>query len=50
METLQKVDNTWTDKNSTHSYFETYERLLSSKKNTAKNVLEITSSHYKSKK
>jgi hypothetical protein len=35
------VDNTRTDKNTMHSYLDLYETLLSSKKTTAKNVLEI---------
>lgn len=35
------VDNTKTDKNTSHSYLDLYEKLLNSKKNTAKNVLEI---------
>ena len=35
------VDNTLTDKNTTHSYLNLYEQLLSGKKDTAKNVLEI---------
>lgn len=35
------VDNTRTDKNTTHSYLPLYQTLLSSKKETAKNVLEV---------
>jgi len=35
------VDNTITDKNTLHSYLDTYTMLFSSKKETAKNVLEI---------
>ena len=35
------VDNTRTDKNTVHSYLDLYETLLSKKKNTAKNVLEV---------
>jgi len=35
------VDDSLTDKNTTHSYLETYENLLSSKKYTASNVYEI---------
>ena len=35
------VDNTLTDKNTTHSYINLYEQLLNSKKETAKYVLEI---------
>jgi len=38
---LDSLNNKWTDKNSSHSYFDTYERLLSSKRNTTRNVLEI---------
>ena len=35
------VDNSRTDKNTTHSYLELYQNLLVSKKETAENVLEI---------
>ena len=35
------VDNSLTDKNTTHSYLELYETLLQSKKNTAERILEI---------
>ncbi len=35
------ADNSRTDKNTTHSYLDLYETLLSNKKETAKNVLEI---------
>jgi len=35
------VDNSRTDKNTTHSYLELYQSLLVHKKNTAKNVLEV---------
>jgi cephalosporin hydroxylase len=35
------VDNSKTDKNTTHSYLPLYQNLLVSKKETAKNVLEI---------
>jgi hypothetical protein len=35
------VDNTRTDKNTTHSYLQLYQNLLISKKETAKNVLEV---------
>jgi len=35
------VDDTRTDKNTVHSYLDLYETLLSKKKNTAKNVLEV---------
>jgi hypothetical protein len=35
------VDNSKTDKNTTHSYLPLYQKLLISKKETAKNVLEV---------
>jgi cephalosporin hydroxylase len=35
------VDNTRTDKDTTHSYLNLYDKLLSNKKETAKNILEI---------
>jgi cephalosporin hydroxylase len=35
------VDNSKTDKNTTHSYLDLYQELLVNKKETAKNVLEI---------
>lgn len=35
------VDNTRTDKNTTHSYLDLYQELLSSRKHSAKSVLEI---------
>ena len=35
------VDNSRTDKNTTHSYLDLYQKLLFTKKNTAKNILEI---------
>jgi len=38
---ISLVDNNTTDKNTQHSYLETYEYLLSSKKDTAKHVLEV---------
>jgi len=41
MSLLELVDNQRTDKNTTHSYLELYQSLLVSKKETAKNVLEI---------
>ncbi len=41
MSLIQLVDNTKTDKNTIHSYLGLYEKLLSPKKDTAKNVLEI---------
>ena len=41
MSLVEIVNNSRTDKNTTHSYLELYEILLSKKKETAKNVLEI---------
>lgn len=35
------IDNNLTDKNTTHSYLPTYERLFSRIKNTTGNILEI---------
>jgi hypothetical protein len=35
------IDNSLTDKNTTHSYLELYEQLLNKKKETAQNGLEI---------
>lgn len=35
------VDNSKTDKNTTHSYLPLYQKLLENKKETAKNVLEV---------
>ena len=35
------VDNSRTDKNTVHSYLPLYNNLLKSKKDTAKNVLEV---------
>lgn len=35
------IDNSRSDKNTTHSYLDLYETLLFSKKQTAKNILEI---------
>jgi len=35
------VDNRRTDKNTIHSYLPLYQKLLISKKETAKNVLEV---------
>ena len=35
------VNNSRTDKNTTHSYLPLYQQLLLSKKETAKNVLEV---------
>jgi hypothetical protein len=41
MSLLEIIDNTRTDKNTSHSYLSTYEQLLFKKKNTAKNILEV---------
>lgn len=41
MNLIDIVDNSRTDKNTTHSYLELYNNLLKNKKETAKNVLEI---------
>ena len=41
MSLVDLVDNSRTDKNTTHSYLELYQNLLISKKETALNVLEI---------
>jgi Methyltransferase domain len=41
MSLTELVDNTLTDKNTTHSYLELYESLLQQKKHSAKHVLEI---------
>jgi len=38
---LESFSNPYTDKNTVHSYLPLYEKLLETKKNTAKNVLEI---------
>jgi hypothetical protein len=43
------VDNTLTDKNTTHSYLDLYEKLLNGKIKTAKNVLEIGLGNFKEK-
>jgi predicted O-methyltransferase YrrM len=41
MSLLELIDNTRTDKNTTHSYIEVYENLFSGKKDSAKHILEI---------
>jgi len=41
MSFIDIIDNTRTDKNTSHSYLSTYEKLLVKKKDTAKNILEI---------
>lgn len=38
---ILKINGFFTDKNTAHSYLPLYEEILSSKKNSAKNVLEI---------
>lgn len=38
---ILKINGFFTDKNTVHSYLPLYEEILSSKKNSAKNVLEI---------
>jgi cephalosporin hydroxylase len=42
---LEIVDNSLTDKNTVHSYLDTYQKLLSKKQYTAKNVLEVGICH-----
>jgi cephalosporin hydroxylase len=41
MSLKELVDNSRTDKNTTHSYLDLYQELLIKKKETAKNVLEV---------
>jgi len=41
MSLQQIVDNSKTDKNTVHSYLPLYQKLLESKKETAKNILEV---------
>ena len=41
MSLLEIIDNTRTDKNTSHSYLSLYPKLLEQKKDTAKNILEI---------
>ena len=41
MSLVELVDNSITDKNTVHSYLELYQKLLISKKETARNVLEV---------
>ena len=41
MSLIELIDDNITDKNTLHSYLELYDKLLSKKKETAKNVLEI---------
>ena len=41
MSLLEFVNDDKTDKNTVHSYLPLYQKLLESKKETAKNVLEV---------
>ena len=41
MKLVELIDDTRTDKNTAHSYINLYEELLHSKKDSAKNILEI---------
>ena len=41
MSLKELVDNSLTDKQRSHGYLDLYEKLLNSKKNTAKNILEV---------
>ena len=41
MSLLEIIDNTRTDKNTSHSYLSLYPKILEQKKDTAKNILEI---------
>ena len=41
MSLIELIDNTKTDKNTTHTYLPLYQQLLNSKRETAKNVLEV---------
>ena len=41
MNLVDLVDNSLTDKNTTHSYLPIYEKLFSNKKYSAKNILEV---------
>jgi hypothetical protein len=43
------IDNSMTDKNTTHSYIDLYEKLLYKKKETAKYVLEVGLGDFKEK-
>lgn len=49
MSLVELVDNSLTDKNTSHSYLELYEQLLFHKKETAKNILEIGLGDFKDK-
>jgi hypothetical protein len=46
---LIETISSYTDKNDVHSYLDTYEQLFVSKKNTAKNVLEIGIGNFREK-
>jgi hypothetical protein len=41
MSLLELIDNSRSDKNTTHSYLELYQELLISKKTSALNILEV---------
>jgi hypothetical protein len=41
MSLFEIIDNTKTDKNTSHSYLSIYEKILEKKKDTAKNILEV---------
>lgn len=41
MNLIDLADDSRTDKNTVHSYLDLYQRLLSSKKDTARNILEV---------
>ena len=45
MSLIELVDNSRTDKNTTHSYLDLYEKLLFSKKETPKNLKEFIKSY-----
>lgn len=45
MSLTQLIDNRYTDKDTTHSYLDTYESLFSQKKDSATNVLEVGIQH-----
>ena len=46
---LVKLNNSYTDKNTTHNYLQLYETLLKPIKNTADNILEVGIGDLKSK-
>ena len=49
MSLVSLIDNTETDKNTVHSYLDLYEALLSPKKDTARNILEVGIGDFKEK-